>query len=86
MAHEVESMVYVGETPWHGLGTKIPEGKELSIDEAITAAGLDSYMVFTQSTAKRCCAGISSNRRAIPEAVQKINQSHRSYKIRKPCL
>jgi len=41
MAHEIESMVYVGETPWHGLGKKIPESKKLSICEAIAAAGLD---------------------------------------------
>jgi phage/plasmid-like protein (TIGR03299 family) len=41
MAQEVESMVYVGEEPWHGLGTKVPEGKRLSITEAITAAGLN---------------------------------------------
>jgi len=41
MAHEVESMMYVGETPWHGLGVAVPEGKKLSIDEAIAEAGLD---------------------------------------------
>jgi len=41
MAHLVETMVYVGQTPWHGLGVRIPEGKQLSIDEAIVAAGLD---------------------------------------------
>ncbi len=41
MAHEVESMVYVGKTPWHGLGVAVPEGKKLSIEEAIVAAGLD---------------------------------------------
>jgi len=41
MAHEIESMVYVGETPWHGLGIPIPEGRKLSIQEAIVAAGLD---------------------------------------------
>lgn len=41
MAHEVESMMYVGKTPWHGLGKAIPENKKLSIKEAISAAGLD---------------------------------------------
>jgi len=41
MAHEVESMMYVGDTPWHGLGVAIPEGKKLSIEEAIVVAGLD---------------------------------------------
>ncbi len=41
MAHLVETMMYVGKTPWHGLGTSIPEGKMLSIDEAIVASGLD---------------------------------------------
>lgn len=41
MAHLVESMMYVGKEPWHGLGRKIPEGKRLSIAEAVVAAGLD---------------------------------------------
>ena len=41
MAHLVEKMMYVGETPWHGLGKQIPEGKKLGIDEALIAAGLD---------------------------------------------
>jgi hypothetical protein len=41
MAHLVETMMYVGETPWHGLGKTIPEEKKLSIDEAIVAACLD---------------------------------------------
>ena len=41
MAHLVESMMYVGKTPWHGLGTQIPEDKKLSVKEAIVAAKLD---------------------------------------------
>lgn len=35
---EVESMFYVRETPWHGLGTNVEEA--LSSEEAIAAAGL----------------------------------------------
>jgi len=41
MAHLVESMMYVGKTSWHGLGKHIPEGKKLSVREAIVAAKLD---------------------------------------------
>jgi phage/plasmid-like protein (TIGR03299 family) len=39
MAHLVEQMVYAGETPWHGLGTKIPAN--VSAKEALVPAGLD---------------------------------------------
>ena len=41
MAHLVESMMYVGKTPWHGLGTSIPDDKKISVREAIVAAKLD---------------------------------------------
>lgn len=41
MGHLVESMMYVGETPWHGLGKAIPEDKKISVREAIVAAKLD---------------------------------------------
>lgn len=41
MAHEVETMMYAGETPWHGLGTKL-EGQSLTdIGQVLKAAGLD---------------------------------------------
>lgn len=39
MAHEVESMMYAGETPWHGLGTRVSGA--ISCAEAIKAARLD---------------------------------------------
>lgn len=39
MAHEVESLMYVRETPWHGLGTKVEEAPTSA--EAIKLAGLD---------------------------------------------
>ena len=45
MAHEVESMAYAGETPWHGLGTKVDH--LMTSEEAIHAAELD-WTVSTQ--------------------------------------
>ena len=43
MAAEIESMFYVREVPWHGLGTKV--AKALSSEEALAAAGLDWNVV-----------------------------------------
>ena len=39
MAHMIESMFYVGETPWHGLGT--PLEKAPAIEDALELAGLN---------------------------------------------
>jgi phage/plasmid-like protein (TIGR03299 family) len=41
MAHQVETMVYVGDKPWHGLGKAIPEGTNLSIEDAMQFGGLN---------------------------------------------
>lgn len=39
MSHEIESMFYRGETPWHGLGRQVVEAQ--TTEEAMKAAGLD---------------------------------------------
>ena len=39
MAHQVETMAYAGEVPWHGLGVKVEDN--LTPDEMLVQAGLD---------------------------------------------
>jgi len=39
MSHQVETMAYAGEVPWHGLGTKVPA--DLTPEQMLQAAGLD---------------------------------------------
>ena len=39
MAHNVETMAYAGEVPWHGLGKRVPA--DLTSDQMLQAAGLD---------------------------------------------
>lgn len=39
MSHQVEKMMFTGETPWHGLGTKVEPGVRSA--QAIVDAGLD---------------------------------------------
>lgn len=41
MAHAVESMMFYGETPWHGLGKVIDDATRYDVIAAIKAAGLD---------------------------------------------
>ncbi|WP_420474274.1 DUF932 domain-containing protein [Noviherbaspirillum sp. ST9] len=39
MAHNINSMAYYGERPWHGMGSEIPE--RATAEEMITASGLN---------------------------------------------
>ena len=39
MAHQIETMMYTGKTPWHGLGVALRSAPTIS--EALVAAGLD---------------------------------------------
>lgn len=75
MAHEVETLMYVREKPWHGLGTMVAEAPNSA--EALKLAGLDwqivqqdvltggniipGYKANVRST-DQMCMGIVSNR------------------------
>lgn len=39
MAHLIENMAYVGDTPWHGLGSQLP--KNQTIEVWAREAGMD---------------------------------------------
>lgn len=39
MAHEIETMAYANEVPWHGLGNRVDP--TVSVDDMLVAAGLD---------------------------------------------
>jgi len=39
MSHEVETMAYAGEVPWHGLGVRVPN--DLSAEQMLEKAGLN---------------------------------------------
>ena len=41
MAHEVETMAYFGQLPWHGLGTALEEADLYDWPSASKKAGLD---------------------------------------------
>jgi phage/plasmid-like protein (TIGR03299 family) len=52
MAHELESMMYAKEVPWHGLGTYVGDN-DVNAAEALAAAGLDWNVVRLGIAARR---------------------------------
>jgi phage/plasmid-like protein (TIGR03299 family) len=70
MAHALfqDTMAYVGETPWHGLGKKVL--RQTSAEDMIRAANLD-WVMFTQpaSGAVQDAKGLWSRRRLMREPV-----------------
>lgn len=69
MAHEIEmidgkaQMAYVGETPWHGLGTKVPG--DLTPEQMLQAAGLDWEVEKVEAFAKVGGKNVSVGRSAL---------------------
>jgi phage/plasmid-like protein (TIGR03299 family) len=53
MSAQVESMMYKGAVPWHGLGTKISDDKNLSIEEGLKESGCDWNVVLEDMYLKR---------------------------------
>lgn len=62
MSHEVESMAWANEVPWHGLGKKVPG--DLTTDQMLEAAGLDWEVnkvdCYIDIAGKRVNAGIQA--------------------------
>lgn len=69
MAHEIEmiagkaQMAYAGETPWHGLGTRVPA--DLTPDQMLEAAGLDWEVEKIEAFAKVGGKKVSVDRSAL---------------------
>ena len=62
MAHMIETIAYAGETPWHGLGTKVPA--DLSPDQMLKKAGLDwsvrKVQAYAEVAGKKVAVGKSA--------------------------
>jgi phage/plasmid-like protein (TIGR03299 family) len=79
MAHEVETLMYTREKPWHGLGTRVDEAPNSA--EALKLAGLDwqivqhdvstdgniipGYKANVRSTDQRCMGIVSSRYKVV---------------------
>jgi phage/plasmid-like protein (TIGR03299 family) len=69
MAHEIEmingkaQMAYAGETPWHGLGTRVPD--DLTPDQMLEAAGLDWNVEKVEAFAEVGGKNVSVDRSAL---------------------
>lgn len=69
MAHEIEmidgkaQMAYAGDTPWHGLGTRVPS--DLTPEQMLEAAGLDWEVEKVEAFAKVGGKNVSVNRSAL---------------------
>lgn len=71
MAHNVESMIYAGPVPWHGLGTQVSE--TISTKEAIKEAGLDwTVKAIPLYTGKEFGAQMAQHRAIIRESDKRI--------------
>ena len=74
MAHMVETMAYAGETPWHGLGVKVPA--DLSPAQMLEKAGLDwtvtKVPAFAEIGDKRVNVGWSALTRSSDDSILSI--------------
>jgi phage/plasmid-like protein (TIGR03299 family) len=71
MAHMVETMAYAGETPWHGLGVKVPA--DLSPAQMLEKAGLDwtveKIPAFAEIGERKVAVGWSALTRSSDERI-----------------
>lgn len=71
MAHLVETMAYAGETPWHGLGVKVPA--DLSPAQMLEKAGLDwtveKIPAFADINGKKVSVGWSALTRSSDDRI-----------------
>lgn len=59
MSHEVETMAFAHETPWHGLGNRVEDS--VTVDDMLVAAGLDwsvnEYECFSEINGEKIAVG-----------------------------